>query len=122
MNRSVSTTSHGLFPTEMIRQSMPRLRLFFFFGTLLLGATAAWHSTASAAVLKIMPLGDSITEGPVGGAYRLPLYNLLTAAGYRVQFVGSQTSSPGSLTGIIIGAVISSTHMYSRTSQEWTHR
>jgi lysophospholipase L1-like esterase len=47
--------------------------------------------------MKIMPLGDSITEGVVAGGYRLPLYNLLTAAGDSVQFVGSQTINPGSL-------------------------
>ena len=46
-----------------------------------------------------MPLGDSITEGKsqAPGGYRLPLYNKLTAAGDSVQFVGSQTTNPGSL-------------------------
>ncbi len=50
--------------------------------------------------LKIMPLGDSLTQGGVnanaGGndpttinGYRLELYNLLVAAGYTVDYVGS---------------------------------
>jgi lysophospholipase L1-like esterase len=44
---------------------------------------------------KIMPLGDSITYG-VGATsnngYRKPLYLYLTAAGYQMDFVGSQTN------------------------------
>lgn len=42
---------------------------------------------------RIMPVGDSITEG--GKAfdnYRYPLWKKLTDAGYRVEFVGSRTS------------------------------
>jgi hypothetical protein len=44
--------------------------------------------------LRILPLGDSITEGtPVLGGYREPLYRLLTNAGYRVSFVGTCSNS-----------------------------
>lgn len=39
--------------------------------------------------LRIMPLGNSITEA-VG--YRLPLWHLLTNAGFEVEYVGSQSS------------------------------
>lgn len=43
---------------------------------------------------RIMPLGDSLTSGTtVQGAYRNRLYNLLTTAGYNVDFVGTQTDS-----------------------------
>jgi lysophospholipase L1-like esterase len=45
-------------------------------------------------VYRILPLGDSITEG--GNAfsnYRYPLAKKLAAAGYRVEFVGSRTSA-----------------------------
>lgn len=45
---------------------------------------------------KIMPVGDSITEG--GGTfwvYRLPLAAKLNAAGYRFEYVGSKTSFGG---------------------------
>ncbi|GAA3949551.1 chitobiase/beta-hexosaminidase C-terminal domain-containing protein [Allohahella marinimesophila] len=49
------------------------------------------------APVRIMPLGDSITEGANGsattfwGTYRPALFNLLTNSGYRVDFVGGQT-------------------------------
>lgn len=56
-------------------------------------------STALAQIppIRIMPLGDSITDGssfdsPDGsGGYRLRLYNSLTTAGYNVDYIGSQT-------------------------------
>lgn len=49
---------------------------------------------AQPAPLRIMPLGDSITLGaPVAGGYRAPLYQLLTNAGYNVDFVGTQTGN-----------------------------
>ena len=45
--------------------------------------------------IKIMPLGDSITYGmDVPGGYRLPLYQKLTAAGYKVDYIGTQTGNP----------------------------
>lgn len=54
-------------------------------------------ATTLARVVRIMPLGDSITAGehygypPFGErtGYRKPLYELLTAAAYDVNFVGS---------------------------------
>ncbi|MFY7695480.1 MAG: SGNH/GDSL hydrolase family protein [Cyanobium sp.] len=44
--------------------------------------------------LRIMPMGDSITEG-VGapGGYRQPLYDLLTGKRYDVDFVGSKRTA-----------------------------
>src|SRR6266436_2466980 len=43
---------------------------------------------------RILPLGDSITYGyAVPGGYRLPLYQLLTNAGYNVDFTGTQTGN-----------------------------
>jgi lysophospholipase L1-like esterase len=48
--------------------------------------------------IRIWPVGDSITEGcclTYGGAYRTELYQLLTSAGYNVDFVGSlQDANP----------------------------
>ena len=38
--------------------------------------------------VKVMPLGDSITEA---FGYRIPLWNQLTDAGYEINYVGSQT-------------------------------
>ena len=51
-------------------------------------------------VLRVLPLGDSITYGqgwdPHGG-YRAVLRELLTDAGYAVDYVGTQTSNAGTL-------------------------
>jgi lysophospholipase L1-like esterase len=48
--------------------------------------------------VRVMPLGDSITEGTqVPGGYRIGLWQRLAAAGYRVDFVGSQFNGPASL-------------------------
>jgi acyl-CoA thioesterase I len=56
---------------------------------LLLGFLAAAPGEAAAPV-KIMCLGDSITNGNAGYvAYRYPLYFDLTSAGYNVDFVGT---------------------------------
>jgi lysophospholipase L1-like esterase len=53
--------------------------------------------------LKIMPLGDSITRGIIGnndknsGGYRTELWNRFVADGLKVEFVGSLSSGPDSL-------------------------
>jgi len=53
--------------------------------------------------LKIMPLGDSITYGVIGtndknsGGYRTELWNKFVADGLKVEFVGSQSNGPESL-------------------------
>ncbi len=53
--------------------------------------------------LKIMPLGDSVTYGIIGtndrdsGGYRTELWNKLVADGLKVEFVGSQSHGPDSL-------------------------
>ncbi len=53
---------------------------------------------ALAAPLKIMPLGDSITDGyNVPGGYRAELWRLLDVAGTHVNFVVSLQSGPSGL-------------------------
>jgi lysophospholipase L1-like esterase len=48
--------------------------------------------------VRVMPLGDSITEGTqVPGGYRIGLWQRLTSNGYRVDFVGSQSNGPAGL-------------------------
>ncbi|MEV4701820.1 RICIN domain-containing protein [Actinoplanes sp. NPDC049316] len=48
--------------------------------------------------VRVMPLGDSITEGTqVPGGYRIGLWQRLAADGYRADFVGSQYNGPASL-------------------------
>jgi len=47
--------------------------------------------------VKILPLGDSITDGagynPPYSSYRDELYDLLTNAGYDFEFVGTRSSN-----------------------------
>jgi lysophospholipase L1-like esterase len=65
-------------------------------------AGAALHSgpvvAESNGGVRVMPLGDSITEGTqVPGGYRIGLWQRFTGAGYRVDFVGSQFNGPPGL-------------------------
>ena len=47
---------------------------------------------------RVMPLGDSITEGTqVPGGYRIGLWQRMAAGGYRVDLVGSQFNGPAAL-------------------------
>jgi lysophospholipase L1-like esterase len=81
------------------------------------GPTSTPTPTAVAGgTLRILPLGDSITEGQNGG-YRDVLYTRLTAAGYTVDYVGPRydqysgapdkdhAGTPGHNTGNILGVV-----------------
>ena len=54
------------------------------------------NGTANA--VRILPLGNSITQG-VPETYRYELYNLLTAAGYDFDFVGSWSTSEADYPG-----------------------
>jgi lysophospholipase L1-like esterase len=48
--------------------------------------------------VRVMPLGDSITDGlVVPGGYRIGLWQRLVAGGFRVDFVGSLSNGPASL-------------------------
>lgn len=48
--------------------------------------------------VRVMPLGDSITDGlVVPGGYRIGLWQRFVANGYKVDFVGSQSNGPASL-------------------------
>ncbi|GIJ45250.1 hypothetical protein Val02_21360 [Virgisporangium aliadipatigenens] len=68
-------------------------------GLLLLTGLALANPATAAAGVRIMPLGDSITDGfNVPGGYRIDLLPKLTAAGYQVDFVGSQSNGPAALT------------------------
>ncbi len=61
-------------------------------------ANAGNASAESNGGVRVMPLGDSITEGTqVPGGYRIGLWQRITNAGYRVDFVGSQFNGPASL-------------------------
>jgi lysophospholipase L1-like esterase len=48
--------------------------------------------------VRVMPLGDSITEGTqVPGGYRIGLWQRVSSGGYQVDFVGSQFNGPANL-------------------------
>jgi lysophospholipase L1-like esterase len=48
--------------------------------------------------VRIMPLGDSLTDGEnIPGGYRIELWSRLVADGLPVDFVGSQSNGPASL-------------------------
>jgi lysophospholipase L1-like esterase len=69
-------------------------------GLTLVGAVAQTGvaSAESNGGVRVMPLGDSITEGTqVPGGYRIGLWQRLSGAGYRVDFVGTQFNGPASL-------------------------
>lgn len=68
--------------------------------TLVLAPAAA--TAAEIPVVRIMPLGDSLTDGSVGsspvpGAYRIALEDLLLADGYNFDFVGQNANGPAEL-------------------------
>jgi lysophospholipase L1-like esterase len=68
--------------------------------TIGLVATAGTQSAAaeSNGGVKVMPLGDSITDGiTVSGAYRTGLWQRFVAGGYKVDFVGSLSGGPAAL-------------------------
>lgn len=77
---------------------------------LLAGATAALAVVAATVFglgtanaesnggVRVMPLGDSITDGlTVPGGYRIDLWQKLVAGGYTVDFVGSLSNGPANL-------------------------
>jgi lysophospholipase L1-like esterase len=62
-----------------------------------LGAATPAQAESNGGV-KIMPLGDSITDGyNVPGGYRINLWQRLAAGGYTTDFVGSGFNGPASL-------------------------
>jgi lysophospholipase L1-like esterase len=83
----------------MTRIPAPTLhRCVFSFAAIAVLFAAAPFPTCSGAVLKIMPLGDSITAGYYTNCgYRSTLQSLLTAAGYSYDFVGRSTDNSGGM-------------------------
>jgi lysophospholipase L1-like esterase len=66
--------------------------------TAALALQASVASAESNGGVRVMPLGDSITEGTqVPGGYRIGLWQRFTTNGFRVDFVGSQFNGPASL-------------------------
>ena len=64
-------------------------------GAALAALLFALSASAQPAPIRILPLGDSITYGSSSpGGYRAPLYQLLTNAGFVVDYIGTQTGNP----------------------------
>ena len=64
-------------------------------GAVLVDGAASAESNGG---VRVMPLGDSITDGlNVPGGYRIGLWQKLVAGGHTVDFVGSQFNGPASL-------------------------
>jgi hypothetical protein len=77
------------------------LKRIFLLGALLVLVSCVTETVQkknSEPFLRIMPLGDSLTEGiNNNGGYRPTLYNMLKKDHLDFQFVGSQISGPASL-------------------------
>jgi enterochelin esterase-like enzyme len=60
--------------------------------------TSTSTATTTPTTIKIMPLGDSITDGmTVAGGYRIKLWSLIKNNGYAADFVGSMSNGPAEL-------------------------
>ncbi|WP_027344609.1 RICIN domain-containing protein [Hamadaea tsunoensis] len=65
---------------------------------LAVGAAAPAQAAESNGGVRVMPLGDSITDGfNVPGGYRIGLWQRLAAGGYLTDFVGSGSNGPANL-------------------------
>lgn len=64
-------------------------------------AGAIRRACPATGICRVMPLGDSITDGGTSGAvgYRPPLWHLATGAGLSLTFVGSLTGGPDLVDG-----------------------
>lgn len=83
----------------MIRKLLAGLTLFLAVtSTTAVAQSSPAFAAESNGGVKIMPLGDSITDGlTVPGAYRIELWKKLVAAKYTVDFVGSMSNGPSTL-------------------------
>ncbi|WUR57435.1 cellulose binding domain-containing protein [Micromonospora chokoriensis] len=105
MSSSMLATPVPPAPTAIATTSRPRrARLWWAALTAVAAMIAAVPIATSPASaesnggVRVMPLGDSITDGfNVPGGYRIELWQRFTAGGYRVDFVGSQFNGPASL-------------------------
>jgi lysophospholipase L1-like esterase len=77
---------------------LPAIGLAIAFALAGLATATSPAAAESNGGVRVMPLGDSITEGTqVPGGYRIGLWQRLTAGGYRVDLVGSQFNGPAAL-------------------------
>ena len=77
-----------------------KIILSLFLLSAIIGGMFSVPSLGAGRTIKIMPVGDSCTEGmgdPDMGGYRTELYRLYTEAGLSIDFVGSNRRGPNSL-------------------------
>ncbi|MCG5463358.1 cellulose binding domain-containing protein [Micromonospora sp. MED01] len=94
-----------LAPTASARTSRPRRARRWWTALAAVAAIIAAVPVATTPAsaesnggIRVMPLGDSITDGfNVPGGYRIELWQRFTSGGYRIDFVGSQFNGPASL-------------------------
>ncbi|MET8123356.1 cellulose binding domain-containing protein [Micromonospora sp. NPDC005189] len=92
-------------PTAIAATSRPRRARLWWAALAAVAAVVAAVPIATAPAsaesnggVRVMPLGDSITDGfNVPGGYRIELWQRFTTGGYRIDFVGSQFNGPASL-------------------------
>ncbi|MEI6195407.1 MAG: hypothetical protein WCS42_13865, partial [Verrucomicrobiota bacterium] len=79
-------------PSRLHEALACKISIFLLVGIFSLSPFAGAGADAQR-ICRIMPVGDSITEGGATfSSYRYPLWERLFAAGYLVEFVGSRTS------------------------------
>jgi hypothetical protein len=101
MRQHLSNQHRSSWPT-----SLKNLLAGAFTGLLFCGHGFALAGIINKGVpVKIMPVGDSITEGKyTQGGYRKPLYQMLKDNGYFVTFVGKEDNGdPANDTGFSAG-------------------
>jgi lysophospholipase L1-like esterase len=70
------------------------------------GASGAYNPCPATGACKVLPLGDSITEGigstgtAAGGAYRVDLFSRAVMAGKNLTFVGPKMAGPTTVAGM----------------------
>jgi lysophospholipase L1-like esterase len=65
------------------------------------GSASGYQPCPSGQACKIMPFGDSITDGyGVPGGYRIELFRLAHQASKNITFVGSQSNGPAQIDGV----------------------
>ncbi|WP_406070272.1 cellulose binding domain-containing protein [Micromonospora sp. NBC_01638] len=104
---SSSTLGHPVPPSPTAVATTPRPRRARLWWTALAAVAAMVAAVPIATTpasaesnggVRVMPLGDSITDGfNVPGGYRIELWQRFTTGGYRIDFVGSQFNGPASL-------------------------
>ncbi|MFD6563708.1 cellulose binding domain-containing protein [Micromonospora profundi] len=104
---NVPQLDHPVPPTSATTATTPRPRRIRLWWAALAAVAAVVAAVPVATMpasaesnggVRVMPLGDSITDGfNVPGGYRIELWQRFTSGGYRVDFVGSQFNGPASL-------------------------